>query len=243
MKRNTKITYDYVKYPYGSVLIETGKTKVICNVSIEETVPPFLRDKNQGWLTAEYSMLPASTHSRTRREVSSGKISGRTAEIQRLIGRSLRAIVDLTKMPGITAFVDCDVIQADGGTRTASITGSAVALAIAFEKLVRIGKIEENPMNELVTAISVGIVNKEIVSDLCYEEDSNAQVDFNIVMTESGRFVELQGTAEHEPFTFEELQQILNIAKTDINELCKNQKKTIKKWIKEEGHNYEKHPF
>jgi len=230
MKRETKITPNYIDYPCGSVLIETGNTKVICSVSIEENVPPFLRDKNQGWLTAEYSMLPASTHNRTRREVNSGKIGGRTAEIQRLIGRSLRAVVDLTKMPGLTAYIDCDVIQADGGTRTASITGAAVALAIAFEKLIQEERLCENPMKELVTAISVGIVNQEFISDLCYEQDSNADVDFNIVMTESGRFVELQGTAENNPFSFNDLTQLIDLAQNDIIQLCEIQKQAINKW-------------
>ncbi|MCB5250672.1 MAG: ribonuclease PH [Candidatus Cloacimonadales bacterium] len=234
VKRDTKITYDFVEYPYGSVLIETGKTKVLCNVSIEESIPPFLRDKEQGWLTAEYSMLPASTHSRTRREVNSGKIGGRTAEIQRLIGRSLRAVVDLNKMPGLTAYIDCDVIQADGGTRTAAITGSAVALAMAFARLRAESRLDENPMKELVAAISVGIVDGKIISDLCYEEDSNAEVDFNIVMTESGEFVELQGTAEHNPFSLDKLHQILSIATDDIKELFKIQNETINTWFETE---------
>ncbi len=232
MKRDTKITCNYIDYPYGSVLIETGKTRVICSVSIEENVPPFLRDKNQGWLTAEYSMLPASTHTRSRREVNSGKVSGRTAEIQRLIGRSLRAVVDLNKMPGMTAYIDCDVIQADGGTRTASITGAAVALAIAFKKLIKEQKLTENPMKEMVTAISVGIVNQDFISDLCYEQDSNAEVDFNIVMTESGRFVELQGTAEHNPFSLDDLHKLISLAHEDIQQLCTIQNNAINEWQK-----------
>lgn len=224
MKRETKITLNYIENPLGSVLIETGKTRVICSACVEEGVPPFLKDKGQGWLTAEYSMLPASTHTRSRREVNSGKISGRTAEIQRLIGRSLRSVVDLTKMEGLTAYIDCDVIQADGGTRTASITGAALALALAFQKLMAKGRLSENPMKEMVAAISVGIVGSEYLVDLCYEEDSGAEVDFNVVMTESGRFVEVQGTAEQNPFSYEDLNQMLALAHQAIQELIKIQK-------------------
>ncbi|MCD4820219.1 MAG: ribonuclease PH [Candidatus Cloacimonetes bacterium] len=223
-KRETKITKNYLLHPYGSVLIETGNTKVICTVSVEKKVPPFLIDMNQGWITAEYGMLPGSTNSRFKREASRGKISGRTAEIQRLIGRSLRAIVDTKKIAGFTIIVDCDVIQADGGTRTASITGSCVALNEAFQKMIKEGLITENPIKEFVAAISVGIINQEYKLDLCYEEDSNAEVDLNVVMTEQGKFVEIQGTAEGKTFTGEELNEMLGIAKKGIRELIKEQK-------------------
>ncbi len=229
MKRETKLTLNYLDNPLGSVLIETGNTKVICSACIEEGVPPFLKDKGQGWLTAEYCMLPASTHTRTRREVNSGKISGRTAEIQRLIGRSLRSVLDMSKMEGLTAYVDCDVIQADGGTRTASITGSAIALYLAFLKLIEKGRLSNNPMRELVAAISVGMVNSEFITDLCYEQDSNAEVDFNVVMTESGKFVEVQGTAEQKPFSFDDLNNMLILAKNAIDELILIQKNEIMK--------------
>lgn len=227
MKRDTKFTINYLENPFSSVLIETGKTKVLCTVTFEESVPPFLRDKNQGWITSEYSMLPGSTQTRNRREVNSGKVSGRTAEIQRLIGRSLRSVIDLSKMPGITAFIDCDVLQADGGTRTASINGASLALFIAFQKMIKNNRLSENPMRELLGAISVGIVNGEIISDLCFEQDSNADVDFNVVMTESGKFVEVQGTAEHNPFSFSELNQMLEIANQDIREIINYQNEII----------------
>ncbi len=225
-KREAKIKKNYLLHPYGSVLIETGNTKVICTVSVEKKVPPFLIDMNQGWITAEYGMLPGSTNSRFKREASRGKISGRTAEIQRLIGRSLRAVVDTKKMAGFTIIVDCDVIQADGGTRTASITGACVALNEAFQKMINEGLITENPLKEFVAAISVGIVNQEFKLDLCYEEDSSAEVDLNVVMTEQGKFVEIQGTAEGKTFSGKELNEMLDIAKKGIRELIIEQKKS-----------------
>lgn len=227
MKRDTFIYKDFLLHPEGSILIQTGNTKVICTVSIETGVPPFLRDSGKGWVTAEYGMLPRSTNTRNRREAASGKVSGRTAEIQRLIGRSLRAVVDLELLNGYTALVDCDVIQADGGTRTASITGACVALGLAFEKMIAEGKIETNPLRELVAAISVGIVDGNIVLDLCYEEDSNAEVDMNIVMTESGKFIEIQGTAEHNPFSQEQLLDMISVAKEGVQALIKAQKEIL----------------
>jgi ribonuclease PH len=227
-KRNTNITRNYLVHPAGSVLIETGRTKVICTATVEENIPPFLKEKipSQGWLTAEYSMLPGATDRRFRRE--RGKINSRSTEIQRLIGRSLRAVVDLEKIPGLTIFVDCDVIQADGGTRTASVTGACVALFDAFQKLLQDGIIIENPLIEWVAAVSVGIVNGKVVSDLDYEKDSQAEVDMNVVMTESGKFIELQGTAEKKPFDDEQLQSMLSIAKTAIGQLIKAQQSSVK---------------
>ena len=227
-KRKTKITRNYLMHPAGSVLIETGNTKVICTATVEKGVPSFLKDvePKQGWLTAEYSMLPGAPNSRFRREHKG--IKGRTAEIQRLIGRSLRAVVDLTKFPGYQIMIDCDVIQADGGTRTASITGACVALHYAFSKMKESNQLEDDPFKEWVAAISVGIVNGKPIVDLCYEEDSNADVDMNVVMTESGKFIEIQGTAEAEPFDDEELAIMLEEAKKSIKELIKYQKKVIK---------------
>jgi len=226
-KRVTKFTRDYLMHPAGSVLVETGKTKVICTVTLQEGVPPFLKDSGQGWLTAEYGMLPASSNSRIKREATSGKISGRTAEIQRLIGRSLRAVVDLKKFPNYTVMIDCDVIQADGGTRTASITGTFVALYDAFSKMIDKGQIKENPLREFVAAISVGIVDGNIVVDLDYENDSAADTDMNIVMTESGRFIEIQGTAEGEPFTMQQLTDMIYAAGESIKELINEQKRAL----------------
>jgi ribonuclease PH len=224
-KRKTKITRNYLMHPAGSVLIETGDTKVICTASIEDRVPSFLMkaDPPAGWLTAEYNMLPGATNDRFRRERS--KIGGRTSEIQRLIGRSLRAVVDRTKFPGFSITIDCDVIQADGGTRTASVTGGCIAMYDAFQKLLSEEKISENPLKEFVAAVSVGIVNGEPVLDLCYEEDSNADVDMNVVMTESGKFVEIQGTAEEQTFTDTELKVMLKHAKSGIKKLINEQKK------------------
>ena len=225
-KRKTKITRNYLLHAEGSVLIETGNTKVICTASVQEGVPPFLTDSGKGWITAEYGMLPRSTETRMSREATRGKISGRTAEIQRLIGRSLRAVVDLTLLEGYTIQIDCDVIQADGGTRTASITGAYVALNDAFEKMLADGKIEKNPLREWIAAISVGIVDGEPVLDLSYEQDSRAEVDMNVVMTESGKFVEIQGTAEEKPFSNEQLNAMLRLAKQGIKQLIKKQKDT-----------------
>ena len=199
--RPVKITRHYTKYAEGSVLIEFGETKVLCNATIEETVPRFLKGQQQGWVTAEYGMLPRATHSRTQREAAKGKQTGRTMEIQRLIARSLRAVVDLKALGERTITVDCDVIQADGGTRTASITGACVALHDAINHLIENGTLKTNPLKGLVAAVSVGIVDGEAVCDLEYMEDSNAETDMNVVMVEDGRMVEVQGTAEGEPFS------------------------------------------
>jgi len=223
-KRKTKITRDYLMHPAGSVLIETGNTKVICAATVEKGVPSFLKDvePKQGWLTAEYSMIPSAPNSRFRRERKG--IKGRTAEIQRLIGRSLRAIVDLTKFPGYQITVDCDVIQADGGTRTAAITGACVALYDALQKMKISNQLHADPFKEWVAAISVGIVDGKPVVDLCYEEDSNADVDMNVVMTENGKFIEIQGTAEAAPFDDEQLATLLKEAKKGIKDLIQYQK-------------------
>jgi len=223
-KRKTKITRNYLMYPEGSVLIETGETKVICTATVQEGVPQFLSGKDQGWITAEYGMLPGSTNSRVNREAARGKISGRTAEIQRLIGRSLRSVVDLFFLDGYTIQIDCDVIQADGGTRTAAITGACVALHDAFLKMMESNQIDQNPLKERIAAISVGIVEGEPVLDLSYEQDSQAEVDMNVVMTESGKFVEIQGTAEEKPFSEEQLKMMLKLAKRGIEQLIKYQK-------------------
>lgn len=226
-KRKTKITRNYLMYPYGSVLIETGNTKVICTASVDESVPPFLRDLDppEGWLTAEYNMLPGAPNQRFRRERS--KVSGRTAEIQRLIGRALRAVVDRSLFPGYTITIDCDVIQADGGTRTASITGACVALYDAFKRMLELGMITENPLKEFVAAISVGVVKGEITLDLDYQLDSNADVDMNIVMTDSGKFIEIQGTAENNPFDDAQLRTMISQAKKGIKQLIKAQKRAL----------------
>ena len=223
--RKTKITKDYLLHAEGSVLIETGLTKVICTAMVEESVPRFLRDQGKGWVTAEYAMLPGATQRRFRRERSRSNISGRTQEIQRLIGRSLRAIIDLDQLGERTIWIDCDVIQADGGTRTAAITGAYVALSNAIEKLMGAGVIKENPIRDYLAATSVGIVNGEILLDLCYEEDSNADVDMNVVMTGAGKFVEIQGTAEESAFSREELNEFLILAEKGINDLISEQKK------------------
>ncbi len=226
-KRKTRITRNYLLYPQGSVLIETGNTKVICTVSIDENVPGFLlhSDPPEGWLTAEYSMIPGATNQRFRRE--RGKANSRSLEIQRLIGRALRSVIDRTKLPGYTLYVDCDVLQADGGTRTAAITGACIAVHDAFQKMIKEKKITQNPLQELVAAISVGIVKDEIVLDLNYDEDSSAEVDMNVVMTESGDFVELQGTAEGSAFSQKQLDKMLKTAKLGIQQLIKIQKKSL----------------
>ena len=216
---------NYIKGPHGSVLIEMGDTRIICTASVEMKVPFFLRDAQQGWITAEYGMLPGCSHSRITRESAKGKVSGRTAEIQRLIGRSLRSIVDMKMIPGITVVIDCDVIQADGGTRTASITGGFVAMKLAFEKLIEDKVIKKNPIIESVAAVSVGIHKGTALLDLCYHEDSRADVDMNIVMTGSGKFVELQGTAEEKTFSDDELTTMLALGRKGVNELIIEQKK------------------
>ncbi|MDH2998924.1 ribonuclease PH [Pasteurellaceae bacterium LFhippo2] len=225
--RPIKITRNYTRYAEGSVLIEFGETKVLCNATVEETVPRFLKGQQQGWITAEYGMLPRATHSRTQREAAKGKQGGRTMEIQRLIARSLRAIVDLKALGERTITVDCDVIQADGGTRTASITGACVALHDAINKLVADGVLKQNPLKGLIAAISVGIVEGEAVCDLEYVEDSNAETDMNVVMVDDGRLVEVQGTAEGEPFSHSELLTLLDLAKQGIEQLVQAQKEAL----------------
>lgn len=225
--RPVKITRNYTRYAEGSVLVEFGETKVLCNATVEETVPRFLKGQQQGWVTAEYGMLPRATHSRTQREAAKGKQGGRTMEIQRLIARSLRAVVDLKALGERTITVDCDVIQADGGTRTASITGACVALHDAINKLIADGLLKENPMKGLVAAISVGIVDGQAVCDLEYVEDSNAETDMNVVMVEDGRLVEVQGTAESEPFSHMELLQLLDLAKKGIEQLFEAQRQAL----------------
>ncbi|MCX6592038.1 MAG: ribonuclease PH [Acidobacteria bacterium] len=217
--RPLRMTTGYLITAEGSVLIEVGHTRVLCATSIEDTVPPFLRGQGKGWVTAEYSMLPRATASRTPREVVKGRQSGRTLEIQRLIGRSLRAVVDTTLLGERTITVDCDVIQADGGTRTASITGAYVALAIAVRKLIAAGAVKKNPLTDSVAATSVGIINGVPMLDLCYEEDRDAAVDMNVVLTGGGQFIELQATAEHEPFSDAQLQELVDLARGGIAEL------------------------
>jgi ribonuclease PH len=223
--RPVKITRHYMKHAEGSVLIEIGDTKVICSASVEERVPPFLRNTGKGWVTAEYSMLPRSTHTRTPRDKGGG--GGRAFEIQRLIGRSLRSVTDLTAFGERTIWIDCDVIQADGGTRTASITGAYVALVDAFRKMVKDGLIEKVPLKDSVAAISVGKVDGEVLLDLNYEEDSKAEVDMNVVMTGSGKFVEIQGTAEGGVFTKKEMDELMIIAQNGIKVLTRIQKKSL----------------
>jgi len=225
--REVKITRNYLGYAEGSVLIEFGVTKVICSASVEENVPSFLRGKGTGWVTAEYSMLTRATHTRSPRESARGKVTGRTHEIQRLIGRSLRALMDLTLLGERSILIDCDVIQADGGTRTASITGAYVALADALSLLVTRGTITTQPLREAVAAVSVGIVDGVPMLDLNYEEDSAAEVDMNIVMTSSNRFVEVQGTAEGKPFTVEEMDIMRSMAMSAIARLFEIQEKAL----------------
>lgn len=217
--RGIRISKEYIKYPEGSVLIELGNTKVICNATVEEKVPPFLKGSSKGWITAEYSMLPRATNTRTKRESSNGKLTGRTMEIQRLIGRSLRAAIDLKKLGERTIMIDCDVIQADGGTRTAAITGGYLALELAVNKLLDSGKITENPIVSKIAAISVGIVDGEVLLDLEYEEDSRAEVDMNIIMNDRGEFVEIQGTGEGKTFNLKELNSLLEITRNAFDKL------------------------
>ncbi|MCO6537210.1 MAG: ribonuclease PH [Gilliamella sp.] len=226
--RPIKITRHYTKHAEGSVLVEFGETKVLCNATIDEGVPRFLKGQNQGWVTAEYGMLPRATHSRTQREAAKGKQTGRTMEIQRLIARSLRAMIDLNLLGEYTITLDCDVIQADGGTRTASITGACVALNDAINKMVADGKIKQNPIKSLVAAVSVGIVDGQAVCDLEYIEDSNAETDMNVVMTDDGRMIEVQGTAEGEPFSHDELLKLLELAKNGIKTIIDAQKQALK---------------
>jgi len=225
--RSVKVTRPFIKYADGSVLIEMGETKVICTASVEEKVPPFLRDKGQGWVTAEYAMLPRATHDRMPREAARGKQSGRTLEIQRLVGRALRAVTDLSALGERTVWIDCDVIQADGGTRTASITGAFIALADAFAALKEKKMLKKTPLVDFLAAISVGRVGGVALADLCYEEDSRAEVDMNLVMTGRGRLVEVQGTAERGSFAKEELDRFLALGWDGIQQLLKLQKDCI----------------
>lgn len=225
--RTVSITRNFTKYAEGSVLIETGDTKVICTASIENKVPHFLQGEGKGWVTAEYAMLPRATGVRSVREAAKGKIGGRTQEIQRLIGRSLRSIVDLGKLGERTVWLDCDVIQADGGTRTASITGAFVALVDALDGIIKQGQIKEMPVTDFIAATSVGIVDGKLLLDLNYAEDSRAQVDMNFVMTGEGKFVEVQGTAEENPFSEEEFQQLLSLGKKGIQSLTNIQKEVL----------------
>lgn len=225
--RPVKITPDFIGTAEGSVLIEVGNTRVICTASIEETVPQFMRNTGKGWISSEYSMLPRSTLTRTPREVSKGRPSGRTHEIQRLIGRSLRAVADLAKLGERTIWIDCDVIQADGGTRTASITGAFVALGLAAEKLVQAGTLNTVPLKDFVAAVSVGIVDGEVLLDLCYEEDSRADVDMNFVMTAAGKMVELQATAEHHVFDDTQLSKMMEYARQGVQELIAKQQAVL----------------
>jgi ribonuclease PH len=225
--RPITITRNYTAYAEGSVLVEFGNTKVLCNATVEENVPRWLKGQGKGWVTAEYGMLPRATHSRNRREAASGKQGGRTMEIQRLIARSLRAVVDLQAMGEFMITVDCDVIQADGGTRTASISGASVALADAFQYLIEQGKLKSNPMKGHVAAVSVGIVEGEALCDLEYVEDSAADTDMNVVMTEEGKMIEIQGTAEGEPFSHEELMDLLALAKKGIADIVTLQKASL----------------
>ena len=225
--RPVKITRDFITHAEGSMLIEMGGTKVICTASVEEKVPPFLRDKGRGWVTAEYAMLPRATHDRTPREAVKGKQGGRTLEIQRLVGRALRAIIDTTGMGERTIWIDCDVIQADGGTRTASITGAFVALADALAVLKRRNLIKKRPLLDYLAAISVGKVGGDVMVDLAYTEDSSAEVDMNLVMTGRGRYVEVQGTAEQKPFDKKDLDEFLGFGWKGIQELVAMQKDLI----------------
>lgn len=224
--REIKITKDYIKHAEGSCLIECGETRVICTASVEENVPPFLKNTGTGWVTAEYGMLPRSCATRIQRE----KTSGRTMEIQRLIGRSLRAVIDTKKLGERTVKIDCDVIQADGGTRTTSITGGFIALGLALMKIKKARLISQIPLTDYVAAVSVGIFQEKLLLDLNYEEDSKADMDMNVVMVGQGKFVEIQGTAEHNPFSKHQMDQLLELAKGGIEELFKIQKEHLK-WL------------
>jgi len=224
--RPVEIQTGFLMTAEGSALITVGNTRVLCAASIDETVPGFLRGSGKGWVTAEYSMLPRATQQRTPREVSKGRLSGRTHEIQRLIGRSLRAVTDLQALGERTITLDCDVVQADGGTRTAAITGACVALCIAADQLVKFGALKRSPIKDWVAATSVGIVDGEAMLDLCYEEDSRADVDMNIVMTGSGRFVELQATAEHVAFDDGQLEKLISLGREGVKQLLEIQNRT-----------------
>ncbi len=225
--RKVKITTDYTIYAEGSVLIEVGDTRVLCTATVEETTPAFLKDTGLGWVTAEYSMLPRATHTRKKRDIKTLKLDGRSSEIQRLIGRALRAVVDRKALGERQIIIDCDVLQADGGTRCASITGGYVALYLACKKLLDTGVIERMPLTDAVSAVSVGIFEDEAVLDLNYAEDSRAIADCNVVMTGSGDFVEIQGTGEGRPFTREELTKLLSLGKKGTAKLCRAQRKAL----------------
>ncbi|MDO5780696.1 MAG: ribonuclease PH [Clostridium sp.] len=226
--RHAKITRNYIKHAEGSVLIEVGDTKVICTASIEEKVPPFLKGTGEGWITAEYNMLPRSTATRKPRDIARLKVDGRTMEIQRLIGRSLRSVVDLKALGEKTIWIDCDVIQADGGTRTTSICGAFVALVDAMNKLHRHKPFKVYPIRKFLCATSVGIVGDEKLLDLCYEEDSTARVDMNVIGTDEGEFVEIQGTGEEAPFNRKELNELLDLAEKGIKQMIQLQKECLK---------------
>jgi ribonuclease PH len=225
--RPIRLTRRFTRHAEGSVLVEFGDTRVLCNASVEEKVPPFLRDKRQGWVTAEYGMLPRATTERMPREAARGKQGGRTLEIQRLIGRALRSAVDLGRLGEHTFTVDCDVIQADGGTRTASITGGCVALIDAIDHVRRAGGIAENPVRHLVASVSAGVYQGVPVLDLDYPEDANAETDMNFVMDENGQFIEVQGTAEGAPFSWQELESMAALARTGIEELIVHQRRAL----------------
>ena len=227
--RPVNIVPDYIHTAEGSVLIELGNTRVICTASLEETVPQFLRNSGKGWITAEYAMLPRSTLTRTPREVTKGRAGGRTHEIQRLVGRALRAVTDLARLGERTVWIDCDVIQADGGTRTASITGAFVALGLALEKLVQAGTLTSVPLRDYVAAVSAGIVDGEILLDLSYEEDSRADVDMNFVMTSGRKLVEVQATAERQPFEEEQLKRMIALAGQGVQALIARQQAALGK--------------
>lgn len=226
--RKIKITKNFMKFAEGSCLVEFGNTKVVCTASLEDGVPHFLRGKEQGWLTSEYGMLPRSCKTRVQREAARGKLSGRTQEIQRLVGRCLRSVVDLKKIGERTIWMDCDVIQADGGTRIASITGSFVALAEALSKIRKDGLIDEVPISDFVAAVSVGIIGGRPLLDLDYSEDSTAQVDMNVVMTSAGKIIEIQGTAEGEPFSEAQMHALLQLAKKGISKIVAMQKNSLR---------------
>lgn len=234
--RKIKVVKNYLTHPLSSVLIEAGGTKLICAVSLDPKVPPWMKAQrvSGGWVTCEYGMLPASTHERVKREAASGKQSGRTMEIQRLIGRSFRSVIDLEKLGQNTISIDADVIDADGGTRCAGITGASIALQLAFSSDFWKKQFGASPMRENVAAVSVGIVNGEPVLDLCYEEDSNAEVDMNVIMTESGKFVEVQGTAERQPFDRKQLNQLLDLAESGLKTIFEIQRKIISGVVEKE---------
>jgi ribonuclease PH len=225
--RRVKISTDFIRQSEGSVLIEVGNTRVICTATVEEKVPPFLRDSNRGWVTAEYGMLPGSSTTRIERESARGRVGGRTHEIQRLIGRSLRAVTNLERVGPRTIWLDCDVIEADGGTRTASITGAYIALALACRRLRADGRMSADPLTGSVAAVSVGLVDNRPLLDLAYEEDSRAEVDMNVVMTGKGHFVEVQGTAEGKPFSKAQLVRLSDLAERGIKQLTQLQREVL----------------